>query len=255
MAKRKKKKRAYTYIKLFFALTIVAALAWYFTSLIFKPNFVHYPAFGIDIPVNYKVHGIDVSKHQKNISWEDVKQMNVNNIKISFAFIKATEGYGNVDEQFRRNWLFAKKQAIARGAYHFFIAPKSGKLQAQNFIETVQLQKGDLPPVLDIEQAYGAPIAVLQQHVADWLNAVEKEYGIKPIIYTNVDFYNRYLSGKFDDYPLWVAHYLVKDKPRIQRSWIFWQHNESGHVNGIGPYVDFNVFKGDSAAFELLKIK
>ncbi|MEO5944889.1 MAG: GH25 family lysozyme [Ferruginibacter sp.] len=255
MAKRKKKKKANRLIKLFLALAIVATSAWYIVAIIFKPSFVHYAAFGIDIPVNYSVHGIDVSRHQQNISWEDVKEMNVNNIHISFAFIKATEGYGNVDGQFRRNWLFAEKQNITRGAYHFFIAPKSGKQQAQNFIETVRLQPGDLPPVLDIEQAYGASITTLQQHVADWLNAVEKEYNVKPIIYTNVDFYNRFLAGKFDDYPLWVAHYLVKDKPRITRNWIFWQHNESGHVNGIASFVDFNVFNGDSASFEMLKMK
>ncbi len=254
MAKRKKRivNRVF---KLLFVLGIAAAVTWYLTTVIFKPSFVHYPAFGIDIPVNYILHGIDVSRHQQTISWADVKGMNVDNIKLDFVFIKATEGLGNVDEQFRRNWLFAQKQGITKGAYHFFIATKSGKLQAQNFIETVQLQKGDLPPVLDIEQAYGASPQNLQQHVAEWLLAIEKKYRVLPIIYTNVDFYNRFLSGRFDDYPLWVAHYLVKDKPRIKRNWLFWQHSESGHVNGIEPYVDFNVFNGDSTAFEMLKIK
>ncbi|MEP6712659.1 MAG: GH25 family lysozyme [Ferruginibacter sp.] len=254
MAKRKKR-IVNKVFKLLFVLGIAATVTWYLTTVIFKPPFVHYPAFGIDIPVNYLVHGIDVSRHQQAISWADVKEMNVDNIKISFVFIKATEGLGNVDEQFRRNWQFAQKQSIPKGAYHFFIAPKSGKLQAQNFIETVNLQKGDLPPVLDIEQAYGTSIPELQHHVSDWLQAVEKKYKVKPIIYTNVDFYNRYLSVSFDAYPLWVAHYLVKDKPRIKRDWLFWQHNETGHVNGIKPYVDFNVFNGDSAAFEGIKIK
>ena len=254
MAKRKKKK-ANRILKLAVAFIITVGAAWYITGIIFKPAFVHYPAFGIDIPVNYSLHGIDVSRHQRNISWDDVKQMNINNIKISFAFIKATEGYGNVDEQFRRNWTFAEKAGIAKGAYHFFIATKNGKQQASNFIEAVNLKKGDLPPVLDIEQAYGASLPQLQKNVADWLQAVEKEYKVKPIIYTNVDFYNNYLSGRFDDYPLWVAHYLVKDKPRIKRNWIFWQHNEAGHVNGIASFVDFNVFNGDSADFESLKIK
>lgn len=255
MAKRKKRKNINGVLKWLFVLSIAAATTWYLTTVIFKPSFVHYPAFGIDIPVNYSLHGIDVSRHQGSISWADVKGMSVNNINLSFVFIKATEGLGNVDEQFRRNWLFAKKQGIAKGAYHFFIATKSGKLQAQNFIETVQLQKGDLPPVLDIEQAYGATVTDLQQHVAEWILAIEKHYGVIPIIYTNVDFYNRWLAGRFDDYPLWVAHYLVKDKPRIKRNWLFWQHSESGHVNGIEPYVDFNVFNGDSTAFEMLKIK
>ena len=95
----------------------------------------------------------------------------------------------------------------------------------------------------------------MQQRVEDWLQLVEKKYKVKPIIYTNVDFYKTFLSGKFDDYPLWVAHYLVKDKPRINRDWIFWQHNEKGHVNGIRSFVDFNVFNGDSLAFKKLLMK
>jgi lysozyme len=54
---------------------------------------------------------------------------------------------------------------------------------------------------------------------------------------------------------LWAAHYLEKDRPRIRRRWIFWQHSEKGRVNGIGMPVDFNVFNGDSADFENLLIK
>jgi lysozyme len=181
--------------------------------------------------------------------------MEVKKVKIKFAFIKATEGIGRIDENFRRNWFNAQKAGVARGAYHFFISSKSGKAQAENFIETVRLQKGDLPPVLDIEQTNGASITDLQQRVSDWLQMVEKKYRVKPVIYTNADFYKTFLSGRFDDYPLWVAHYLVKDKPRISRNWTFWQHNETGHVNGINSFVDFNVFNGDSTAFLNMLVK
>lgn len=201
------------------------------------------------------MHGIDVSHHQDNIDWDAVKAMHVQNITIDFAFIKATEGLGRVDDNFRRNWFNAKHVGIPRGAYHYFISSKSGKAQAENFIETLQLQKGDLPPVLDIESTNGASAEDIQQRAKDWLLMIEAQYKVKPIIYTNVDFYENFLAGKFDDYPLWVAHYLVQDRPRIQRSWLFWQHNEKGHVNGIDANVDFNVFNGDSADFKKLLVK
>lgn len=233
-----------------------AALAIYLITYYFnRPKFVRYPAFGIPIPVNFSIHGIDVSHHQSAIDWSDVKEMKDKNIKIGFAFIKATEGLGNVDNAFRRNWLKAKEAGIPRGAYHFFIASKSGKAQAQNFIETAHPVKGDMPPVLDIEQTYGASATDIQQRAKDWLVMVEKQFKVKPIIYTNVDFYENFLAGKFDDYPLWVAHYLVQDKPRIKRNWIFWQHNETGRVNGIDAYVDFNVFNGDSTDFKKLLLR
>ena len=255
MAKKKKKNLSRP---VFIALIILCTLAigsYYISDYFYKPSFVHYKEFGIDIPVNYSIHGIDVSKHQSEISWADVKEMQVKKVKINFAFIKATEGMGRVDEHFKRNWTNAQKAGIPRGAYHFFISSRSGKAQAENFIETVQLQKGDMPPVLDIEQTNGASVADIQQRVSDWLLVVEKKYSIKPIIYTNADFYRVFLSGRFDNYPVWVAHYLRKDKPRINRDWTFWQHSETGHVSGIRSFVDFNVFNGDSTAFQKLLVR
>ena len=243
---------------IFFPLLMMAAAAtgiYYFIAYINRPKFVRYPAFGIDLPINFQVHGIDVSHHQANIDWEAVKEMQVKNVRIGFAFIKATEGLGNVDNTFRRNWYYAGKNNIPRGAYHYFISSKSGKAQAENFIETVVLTKGDLPPVLDIETTNGASAEDLQQRARDWLDRIAECYKVRPVIYTNADFYETFLKGKFDDYPLWVAHYLVQDKPRIGRNWIFWQHNEKGRVNGIDANVDFNVFNGDSLAFRNLLIK
>ena len=181
--------------------------------------------------------------------------MQIKNIKIGFAFIKATEGINDEDCRFDENWKNAKKAALPRGAYHFFNAGKSGKAQAENFIETVRLSKGDLPPVLDVEHVNGASKEMLQQRVSDWLKMVETYYQVKPIIYTGADFYTNFLSGKFDDYPLWIAHYLAQEKPRIRRNWTFWQYNETGHVNGIDANVDFNVFNGDSTDFKKLLVK
>lgn len=236
-------------------LFISAAAIYYISEYNHRPHFVRYPAFGIDIPEDYSIHGIDVSHHQDDINWDDVKAMQIKNIKIGFTFIKATEALGDVDDNFRRNWFEVKDAGLIRGAYHFFNAGKSGKAQAENFIETVQLKKGDLPPVLDIEQTNGASPLDIKLRAKDFLVMVENYYKVKPIIYTNVDFYENFLSDSFNNYPLWIAHYLVHDRPGIKRDWIFWQHNERGHVNGITSFVDFNVFNGDSAAFNQLLLK
>lgn len=100
---------------------------WYKYSSLKRAKFVRYPAFGIDIPDSYEIHGIDVSKYQSFIDWPSVKEMKVNDVRIGFAFIKATEGLGNVDRQFKRNWKKAAEASVTRGAYHFFLATKSGK--------------------------------------------------------------------------------------------------------------------------------
>ena len=116
------------------ALVFVGYLAWVWQRGK-EMEFVHYKEFGIPIPADYTIHGIDVSRYQQRISWEAVKEMQVNEIKLSFAFIKATEGNGNVDPFFKRNWKKAKEAGITRGAYHFFISSKDGFTQAQNFMK------------------------------------------------------------------------------------------------------------------------
>lgn len=252
--RQKKKIRKYG---LFLAGAILLVLAAWLTwkKLRYrKISHTRYPEFGILMPDSYPIHGIDVSKYQSTIAWEEVKAMKVKDIQLGFAFIKATEGIGNTDPHFKRNWKKTKDNGIIRGAYHFFIASKDGRMQAENFIDKVELEPGDLPPVLDAEQLNGTSAAQLKKEMKKWLDIVENHYGVTPIIYTNVDFYNRNLGAEFDRYPLWVAHYYQPEQPRIGRGWLFWQHSDEGRVNGIVSKVDFNVFYGDSTDFKSLLV-
>jgi lysozyme len=257
VASSKKSRKSFLRFSLLITFLSVACFVVYLGYLWWKTEelkFVTYPEFGIPIPYEYEIHGIDVSKYQRQISWEAVRDMQVQHIKLGFAFMKATEGNGNSDAYFKRNWKKSKQAGIVRGAYHFFIATKDGRTQAENFMDKVKLESGDLPPVLDVEQTFGASPDQLRNEVREWLLIVEQYYSVKPIIYTYVDFYEKYLKGYFDEYPLWVAHYLQPHQPRITREWSFWQHSERGRVNGILSNVDFDVFNGDSAAFKALLV-
>ena len=220
-----------------------------------KTSMARYKEFGIPVPSGYAIHGIDVSRYQQVINWEEVKKMEVAGVKIGFVFIKATEGETDEDNLFRRNWKRTKELEIPRGAYHFFLPQKNAELQALNFLDIVSLKKGDLPPVLDVEDRYGLTPEVLRIQIKIWLDKVELTTGVKPMLYSNVDFYEKYLAGYFDEYPFWAAHYFQPGKPRISRTWHFWQHNEGGRVNGIFSKVDFNVFNGDTTEFNNLLIK
>lgn len=219
------------------------------SSILTERPHVFYLGFQIEIPNGYQIHGIDVSRYQGVVNWKEVKNMEVRGVKIGFAFIKATEGASIVDGQFRRNWINAEEQGISKGAYHFFIPSRSAKKQAENFISIVNLKHGDIPPVLDVERDREVSVVNMRKVVKVWLDEVEDHYGVKPIIYTNVDFYQKYFQTGFEEYPLWIAHYLQPVRPRIQNQWTFWQHSEIGRVNGIKTPVDFNVFYGDSTLF------
>jgi len=259
MPKKRRKKKSNN--KLFIIVaSIVAALGLYIyfayrhKQIEVAARFALYPDFTIQLPLGYKIHGIDVSSYQGNIYWPAVAAMHDQDVNIRFAFIKATEGLNNIDKQFNHNWQNAKAANITRGAYHFFLATKSGRLQAQNFIKVVKLQPGDLPPVLDIEELYGVPVDSMRNRVKLWLQLIENAYNVKPIIYTNVSFYKNFLGDEFDSYPLWVAHYFVQQNPGIKNGWFFWQHNAAGKVNGIRTRVDFNVFSGDTTSFQNLLV-
>lgn len=213
-----------------------------------------YPTFGIDLPADYELHGIDVSRHQRDINWEAVSKMKHKDVTIQFAFIKASEGRTVVDEYFAENWKECKKAGIMRGAYHFYRPHLTAEEQAKLFFRQVpKLEKGDLAPVLDIEIYGGGSREVLKKNLKKWLVLVEKHYGVKPIIYTNYTFYKTMLTGKeFKSYPLWIAHYRTPDLNYKLNDWHFWQHSDRGRVNGIKGDVDFNVFKGEISDLKAL---
>lgn len=191
-----------------------------------------------------KVRGLDVSHYQSEINWELLRNADIQGAPVSFIFIKATEGVDILDENFNLNFYKAKESGILRGAYHFFSTKSPSEKQAEYFCKMVQLEPGDLPPVLDVENLGVYKPAELRREVLTWMNIVEKHYGVKPILYTSYKFKTSYLNDPvFDQYPYWIAHYYV-DSLRYEGEWKFWQHTDAGRISGINQYVDVNLFNG-----------
>lgn len=199
--------------------------------------------YGVCLPVNYEVHGIDVSHHQGEIDWAEVKATERQEHPIRFVFMKATEGGDYKDRRFADNFRRAGEVGLVRGAYHFYNPNTDPIRQADFFISQVKLKKGDLAPVLDIERKPKNK-AQLQADLLKFLNRIELHYGVKPIIYTSYKYRTRYLDApEFDRYPFWIAHYYV-DTLSYGGPWHFWQHTDYGTVPGIEQSVDLNVFNG-----------
>ena len=224
--------------------TAVSTSRW-FRDLFVYNEYPHYRKFGIKIPRKYYLHGIDVSSYQGKIDWKKVAVMESDGIKVSFTFIKATEGVTLVDKYFQRNWRESKANGVIRGAYHYFKPLKSGLWQAKFFMQTVNLEAGDLPLVIDVEENGDLSDAVLVANIKDFVDEVERKTKYKPVIYAGYRFYKDHLAGQFDDYPLWIAHY---NQPKLKLSdntnWYFWQHADNAHIDDIRGQVDMNVFKG-----------
>ncbi len=219
------------------------------------PEYRTYRSFNIRIPRRYTVHGIDVSYAQGRINWKKVSTMREDSVHITFAFIKATEGMLKVDPYFKRNWREAPKAGIICGAYHYFRPKINGKWQARFFMQNVELEKGDLPMVVDVETLDHTTPEAMRRELQAFLAAVEKRTQVKPIIYSGLSFYQDYLKGYFDNYQWWLAHYYQPQlKVSSKEGWQFWQHSDRARVSGINHTVDFDAFRGDSAALQHLLI-
>jgi lysozyme len=188
--------------------------------------------------------GIDVSEYQGKISWSYVDTLE-QKYPLHYVFIRATVGKDRKDEKFERNWLGAKENKMIRGAYHYYRPNENSLEQAELFIKTVTLEKGDLPPVLDIEKLpKNQSVANLKLGLKRWLQAVESHYGVKPIIYTGERYYDDFLKEEFGDYLFWIANYNFY-REQIGEDWLFWQFTEKATVAGIKGNVDVNIYNGD----------
>lgn len=200
-----------------------------------------------------KVFGIDISQYQDKIKWQEVNLIN-DSFVIDYIFIRATMGEDKVDKRFKYNWQGVKSINKLRGAYHYFRPNENSLQQADNFIRTVQLQPGDLPPVLDIEEhPRHQSMDSLKVGLKRWLQRVEKHYKVKPILYSGDKYYSDFLEKEFSDYPLWIANYnFWIEEPK--KHWDFWQFSEKGSVQGIKGYVDLNIYQHQMERLEALCI-
>ena len=191
-----------------------------------------------------KAIGFDVSEYQSEIDWEQTYHID-ESFELSFVFIRATAGKNKVDKRFKENWKASKERQLIRGAYHYYRPNENSIEQAENFIKNVKLEKGDLPPVLDIEKLpKSQSIDSLKVGLRRWLKKVEKHYKVKPIIYSGESYYTDFLKEEFSEYPLWIANYNFW-RNHLEDDWLFWQFTEKAQIAGIEGMVDINIFNGD----------
>lgn len=220
-----------------------------------------------------RIYGIDVSRHQHEkgrkrfpVYWNKVRITNLGTLSkkqvsgqvdypVTFVYIKATEGTTVLNRYYRSDYAQAKRQGIHVGTYHFFSFRSMAQAQAKYFLKHALIRKGDFPPVLDveptdaqIEKAGGEEL--MFSRIRTWLETVERQTGVRPILYVNQMFVNRHLVNAPDikqKYPVWIARY-GEYKPDVKL--VFWQLCPDGRVNGISGPVDINVFNGYQGQFD-----
>ena len=192
-------------------------------------------------PSKVQYDGIDVSKHQGTINWEELKR----NAKIKFVYIKATEGSNYVDPRYKENIKNARKHGFKVGSYHYFTDLSSARMQFQNFIQNANRDEQDLLPVIDVEKRSKWTPQQLRDSVKVFADLIEDYYGCKPLIYTFETFFNKNLGKAFEKYPIFIAKYPKgQEQPNINGvKWVLWQFSECGRFKGVKDnLVDMSRF-------------
>jgi lysozyme len=191
--------------------------------------------------------GIDLSSYQPSFDWSAEKG------RISFAFIKATEGTTIRDPDFAANWRQAKDLGIVRGAYHFAHPANGAATEARAFLDVVQAQglnQGDLL-ALDLETSDNLGPARVAEYARNWCADVRKATGHTPIVYTFLGFAQQGNCAGLGHYPLWIAEPSAPaGKPVVPQPWSAWAFHQYGTTQVGSNTVDVDVFNGDGAALK-----
>jgi lysozyme len=194
------------------------------------------------IPEGFPAFGIDVSHHQGEIDWEKLFVKERYDTIIHFVYCKATEGSDHLDTQWKKNRAELQRLNIPNGAYHFFSPQTEPRPQAAHFLAHWKKSDLDLPPVLDVESE-GFSDEDLIAKMKIWLKVVEDKTGMRPIIYTSLNFFETKFINDFKNYKFWIAAYSRKPECIDDSRIIHWQYSEAGELPGFAEKVDLNVSK------------
>ena len=219
------------------------------------------------------VYGIDVSKWQEKLDWNNLVVFTDANgnaysrnpkekshiAPVSFVYIKATESASVLDKLYYSHYRQAKRHLVVRGSYHFFSLRSSASEQAEYFLNNSLYERGDLPPMLDVEvknqlgkgSSQTASVQKMREGMLEWLTIVESRLGVRPIIYTSDKFYTDFIKpdSRFWIYGVWIARYYnVKPK---NDEWILWQMTDKARLPGMtgDDYIDIDLFDGNIKDF------
>lgn len=186
--------------------------------------------------------GIDVSTHEGDIRWEEVKG------NIDFAIIRAGYGKNNIDSRAVANVRGCEENGIPFGLYWFSYAytVEMARQEAKYLLEFAKGHTPLYPLYFDFEYdsdkwAEKKGVTVTPELLREMATAFCEELenaGYYVGIYANDDYIkNKYGDSIFKTYDLWFAQWGV-DKP--SKNALLWQYSDSGTIPGIDAKVDLD---------------
>lgn len=193
---------------------------------------------------------IDVSKHQKQIDWQRVK-----NAGIDGAIIRAGYGLRTIDPYFRQNIEGAIRAGIQNLGVYWF-----------SYAYTLEMAKDEAHFCHEVIKGYkdALNIGVFYDWEYDSMNYAHKNgafpdrgiitdmnvifcqiianYGYHAGYYLNYDYQKNFIDiSKLKEFRKWFARYTSTP----QKDCLIWQYSSKEHCDGIVGNVDMNMLIGD----------
>lgn len=246
-------------------IIVCAALFWAFLLTACAP--AHIPAPTETIPPNRyspedfrledgflscvageAVLGIDVSRYQGDIDWQQVKDAGVEFVMVRLGSRGIAEGVLNEDPMARQNLQDAKAAGLKVGAYFYSQALNVAEAEeeAAFALEILADFRLDMPLAFDWEQesrTENVDARMLTDCTKAFCGAVETA-GYRPMIYFN-SFQAKELLHlrELKEIPWWLAMYDVTMEFPYRMD--MWQYSCTGTVPGISGAVDLNLLFTD----------
>lgn len=193
--------------------------------------------------------GIDVSNHQGEIDWKQVKKAGVDFAMLRLGYRGYTQGGLALDETFVTNAEEAAKARVKLGVYFYSqaVSYEEGVEEAEFVLENIKEYRIKYPVVIDTEymEVDGARANDISNDartdaVVGFCETI-KAAGYTPMIYANRNWFVQNLDmDRLGGYDLWVAQYAnAPDFPYLFKGW---QYTSEGSVPGITGEVDLNVW-------------
>ena len=195
--------------------------------------------------------GVDVSEHQQQIDWKQVKDAGMEFAFVRIGYRGYTEGKLYPDESAEQNLNGARDAGLKIGAYFYSQATTTVEAaeEAAFCIGYLQKYKLDLPVVFDWEyvSSDARTADVDMQTVTDcaktFCQALENA-GYEAMVYFNPSITTTHLDLlQLQEYPFWLS--LYSDTMDYPHKVEFWQYTQDGKVPGIPGDADINLWFTD----------
>lgn len=192
--------------------------------------------------------GIDVSTHQGQIDWQQVKAAGIEFVMLRLGYRGTDLGGLYADEMLQSHYAGAKAAGLKIGGYFFSQATdeEEARQEAAYALELTRDMELDMPIVYDWEDT-GPDSRVAQvdaKTVTDCALAFCKaitDSGRKTMVYFNPQMARQRLElERLTDHGFWLAMY--SDEMTFQYRVDMWQYTCTGAVPGIEGDVDINLY-------------